>query len=62
MLSDEKIGDYYITVHHVLANIFSRREITVYNICDKRVCNKESIFQRIWKNLCVTGKIFIKLN
>ena len=29
-LSDEKIGDYYMAVRHVLTNIFGRRQVLAY--------------------------------
>ncbi len=29
-LSDEKIGDYYMAVHHVLTNIFGKRTVLAY--------------------------------
>ena len=43
-LSDEKIGDYYMGVRHVLTNIFGKREVHAYVTSPKKSSDSRRLF------------------
>ena len=44
ILSDEKIGDYYMAVRHVLTNIFGKREVLAYVTSPERDSGSRRLF------------------
>ena len=44
ILSDEKIGDYYMAVHRVLTNIFGKRTVLAYVTSPEKISTSRRLF------------------